>query len=360
LACGQRVDLEKGHFGIIIRALGSGSSGDVYHVELFAKEPCFCGLFSKAVSAGRCALKQVKGCDAAGAEIMIYQKLNQKQQSNFLTLFFHYKIAEDFYWLGLTFFEAPNLRTLLKESRLSAMEIMHIVSQSIAALEHLERLQIVHADIKPENILWSRTVRQLKLVDFGSASTIDMDHPKLVCTGPYRAPSILFEQPYSFEADRWALGCVIYELPTSGDKPLFELDIAQRIEALREEAGLHPEKDMELRKEAQAICDYDDERTRQELAMRFCVVIGKEAPPRYRLHPTYPKGPVPSQGVKLDDHFINEYLLRKPPFSTLTQRECAALKLSAELVRRFVDWDPAPLRNVTKEVQDQFCKCYSL
>lgn len=39
----------------------------------------------------------------------------------------------------------------------------------------------------------------------------------------YMAPEVILEKPYSFEADIWSLGCIIYEL-VCGQKPYSEMN----------------------------------------------------------------------------------------------------------------------------------------
>ena len=66
--------------------------------------------------------------------------------------------------------------------------------QLLVALRHLSDLRIVHADIKPDNVLVSEDLKQVKLCDFGSAfHETDSDNnptPYLVSRF-YRAPEII-------------------------------------------------------------------------------------------------------------------------------------------------------------------------
>ncbi|XP_029353613.1 homeodomain-interacting protein kinase 3 isoform X2 [Echeneis naucrates] len=77
-------------------------------------------------------------------------------------------------------------------------------------------LPLIHADLKPENIMLVDPVRQpyrVKVIDFGSASHVS----KAVCSTYlqsryYRAPEIILGLPFSEAIDMWSLGCVIAEL----------------------------------------------------------------------------------------------------------------------------------------------------
>ena len=80
----------------------------------------------------------------------------------------------------------------------------------------LQQLGLIHADLKPENIMLVDPARQpyrVKVIDFGSASHVS----KAVCntylqSRYYRAPEIILGLPFSEAIDMWSLGCVIAEL----------------------------------------------------------------------------------------------------------------------------------------------------
>ena len=81
------------------------------------------------------------------------------------------------------------------------------------ALSYLhDDLQMAHRDIKPDNVLVDE-FGTLKLADFGLAkiNTNALFHTH-VGTPLFLAPEQLAGEGYTFAADVWALGCVLYEL----------------------------------------------------------------------------------------------------------------------------------------------------
>ena len=88
-----------------------------------------------------------------------------------------------------------NLREVLKkygrEVGLHIKAVRSYTQQLLLALKLLKRCCILHADIKPDNILVNDTKLLLKLCDFGSASHISENEitPYLVSRF-YRAPEI--------------------------------------------------------------------------------------------------------------------------------------------------------------------------
>jgi len=89
--------------------------------------------------------------------------------------------------------------------------------QLFRALAHLAKHAVVHADIKPDNILVSADFSTVKLCDFGSAFfETDSDNvptPYLVSRF-YRAPEIILGLDYNRAVDLWSIGVTLVELFT--------------------------------------------------------------------------------------------------------------------------------------------------
>lgn len=87
----------------------------------------------------------------------------------------------------------------------------------LIALSHLEACGIVHADIKPDNVLLDEKQTMIKLCDFGSAFKMNQDKhdptPYLVSRF-YRAPEIVLGLAYDKAVDMWSVGCCLYEMFT--------------------------------------------------------------------------------------------------------------------------------------------------
>ncbi|XP_018103450.1 homeodomain interacting protein kinase 1 S homeolog isoform X8 [Xenopus laevis] len=112
-----------------------------------------------------------------------------------------------------------NLYDFLKQNKFSPLPLKYIrpiLQQVATALMKLKSLGLIHADLKPENIMLLDPVRQpyrVKVIDFGSASHVS----KAVCSTYlqsryYRAPEIILGLPFCEAIDMWSLGCVIAEL----------------------------------------------------------------------------------------------------------------------------------------------------
>ena len=118
-----------------------------------------------------------------------------------------------------------NLRQILKRFGsgvgINLQAIQSYARQLFSALCHLRNNHIVHADIKPENILVSADYSLVKLADFGSAFFVsDMDvgadnpTPYLVSRF-YRPPEIILGLEYNHPSvDLWSVGVTLAELFT--------------------------------------------------------------------------------------------------------------------------------------------------
>lgn len=89
--------------------------------------------------------------------------------------------------------------------------------QLFVALRLLKRLSIIHADIKPHNIVVDHTYNVIKLCDFGSAfreTDPDNEPAPFLVSRFYRAPEIILGFKHTTALDVWSVGCVLYELYT--------------------------------------------------------------------------------------------------------------------------------------------------
>eukprot|EP00468_Gymnochlora_sp_CCMP2014_P005071 CAMPEP_0167753648 /NCGR_PEP_ID=MMETSP0110_2-20121227/7832_1 /TAXON_ID=629695 /ORGANISM="Gymnochlora sp., Strain CCMP2014" /LENGTH=686 /DNA_ID=CAMNT_0007639441 /DNA_START=110 /DNA_END=2167 /DNA_ORIENTATION=+ len=111
-----------------------------------------------------------------------------------------------------------NLRELLRKLGhvgLSLVAIQSFAKQLFMALKLCKNCQLIHGDIKPDNILVNQEMNQIKLCDFGSASyKKDAEITPYLCSRFYRAPEIMLGVLYDEQSDIWSVGCVLYELYT--------------------------------------------------------------------------------------------------------------------------------------------------
>ncbi|KAK8821223.1 hypothetical protein WA538_005852 [Blastocystis sp. DL] len=112
-----------------------------------------------------------------------------------------------------------------------------LIRQLLCSLGRMHSCQIIHTDIKPENVMfypiedipdtdpdvvpnYKPDFNHLCLIDFGSVSSSASPKRGLITTRTYRAPEVILDLEWSFPCDMWSLGCMAYELGCG--RPLFQ------------------------------------------------------------------------------------------------------------------------------------------
>lgn len=104
-------------------------------------------------------------------------------------------------------------------------ELMHILQELVPIFDFLKHNNIVHADIKPSNILVNKTneKRFVSLIDFGMALNLNQnEHRTILFPIGYAAPELLLNQLdlVDHRTDLYALGITLWKL-MDGKLPLF-------------------------------------------------------------------------------------------------------------------------------------------
>ncbi|KAL8716255.1 MAG: hypothetical protein Q9220_000160, partial [cf. Caloplaca sp. 1 TL-2023] len=112
-----------------------------------------------------------------------------------------------------------NLREVLKkfgrDVGINLKAVRAYAQQMFLGLSLLRKCNILHADLKPDNVLVNDSRNILKICDLGSASDASENEitPYLVSRF-YRAPEIILGMPYDYGIDVWSIGCTLFELYT--------------------------------------------------------------------------------------------------------------------------------------------------
>lgn len=105
--------------------------------------------------------------------------------------------------------------------------VKSVGTQIMLALRHLHKMNILHCNLKPSNILVD-DYGNIRLCDFKKALNVnklninEIKKNKSAMTPCYTAPELFSENGiYDYKTDIWAMGCIIYELAT-GQVPFFD------------------------------------------------------------------------------------------------------------------------------------------
>lgn len=140
-------------------------------------------------------------------------------------------VHEHFFYISFEFFESQSLRSVLKHRTLSTDEKKHILVQILQGLQYAHTNEVIHRDIKCENILVDHAL-QVKIADFGLALTSTESrttNPQfLVGTPSYMSPEQILGQPITPQSDLFSLGIVAYEMYV-GTHPFMGKDVNQSL-----------------------------------------------------------------------------------------------------------------------------------
>ncbi|PBK70078.1 kinase-like protein [Armillaria solidipes] len=196
--------LGKGMFANVVRARVLQGDGDAVGREV-------------AIKIVRCQESMYK---AGLKEVQILNKLMQADPDDKKHIVRLERTFEHRGHLCLVFESlSMNLREVVKrfgkDVGLNIRAVRAYAHQLFLALTLLKKVGVMHADIKPDNILVNEAKTVLKLCDLGSASDASENEitPYLVSRF-YRAPEIILGVPYDPALDIWSMGCTLYELYT--------------------------------------------------------------------------------------------------------------------------------------------------
>ncbi|KIY53836.1 other/ULK/ULK protein kinase [Fistulina hepatica ATCC 64428] len=140
---------------------------------------------------------------------------------------------------------------------LNEIVVRSFLRQLARALKFLRQRNLIHRDIKPQNLLLNPASEQelarghplgvpiLKVADFGFARSLpNAMMAETLCGSPlYMAPEILDYQKYDAKADLWSVGAVLYEMSV-GRPPFRAVNHIELSRKIRESKGIKfPDED---------------------------------------------------------------------------------------------------------------------
>jgi NIMA (never in mitosis gene a)-related kinase len=110
---------------------------------------------------------------------------------------------------------------VILEKELTEETILDIFIQIVQAIQYIHSHNIVHRDMKPDNIFLMKE-RTVKIGDYGFARNIEASSMKITSAGTshYISPKLVSFQQAGFPVDIWSIGFILYEMITK--KPPFQ------------------------------------------------------------------------------------------------------------------------------------------
>ncbi|XP_034477773.1 mitogen-activated protein kinase kinase kinase 7-like isoform X2 [Drosophila innubila] len=199
---------------ILLENIGFGSFGDVYTANC----PTKFGYKIIAVKKLRHSQDSIKYLER---ELIILSRL---KHPNIVTLYGISKDQANRFHILLEYSECGSLYNLLHNEQYTVLDICRPfwMLQCAKGIAYLHERNIIHRDLKTENILLFNKFRTLKLCDFGTVKEIASNNTGNTGTPNYMAPEVANGEKYDTKCDVYSFGIIFWEV-MSRQKPFYHL-----------------------------------------------------------------------------------------------------------------------------------------
>ena len=215
----------------LIERIGEGGMGTVFKAK---------DLDANSIIAIKFIHFNRKDVDAIKRFQREYQTLTKLRHENIVTVFDINVTSDGEYYITMEFVNGKTLRDLLDEqTRIDEDALINIFIQVASGLSYAHENNIIHCDVKPENIIID-AMHNVKIMDFGLAEDLKLktnEKSRIKGTIAYMSPEQAKGDNIDLRSDLYSLGVVMYEA-FSGYYPFMVNDSYSIIQAHQEERNI--------------------------------------------------------------------------------------------------------------------------
>ncbi|XP_045764211.1 serine/threonine-protein kinase Nek8-like [Maniola jurtina] len=169
--------------------------------------------------------------------------LSRLKHPNIIT-FYHCYYNDNHVMISMEYATSGNLAEYMYQrfpKLINQQEILFFFCQVLLGVNYIHKLDIIHRDLKAENILLTgKNGVLVKIGDFGISKMLASAKKTSTVIGTpyYLAPELCEGKPYDTKSDVWALGCLLYEMCTH--KRAFEAETLVGLVKAITSGSVHP------------------------------------------------------------------------------------------------------------------------